>query len=173
MKKTLTLVIGLALAGSALTLSAQSGRGHGGPGPHRYGAQGFPPPIAAMFDTDTNAVLSATEVAQAGSQLLKLDKNNDGQISAEERCPGGLGQGGQGCPMGGQGRRAGANGGQCVVLALFDTDKDGTLSSAEINAAPTVLKALDKNGDGQISPDEIRPAGGRGQGCPWAQKQAQ
>ena len=178
MKKTITLMIGLALAGSALTLSAQpgQGRGAGAGGPHRYGAQKFPPPIAAVLDTDSNGTLSVAEIAQAASQLQKLDQNKDGQLSTEELCPGGFGRGGQGCPWGGQGQGRGAcsNGKGSVLLFLFDTDKDGTLSAAEITAAPAALQALDKNGDGQLTSDEIRPlqGQGRGRGCPWAQNPA-
>ncbi len=164
----MTLLIGLALAGSALTVSAQPGQGCGAGGPHRYGAQKFPPPIAAAFDTDSNGVLSAGEIAQAPSQLLKLDQNLDGQLSAEELCPGGLCGGGQG-----QGRRACANGQQPVLLALLDADKDGVLGSAEINGAPAVLQALDKNNDGQVTAEEIRPLPGCGRGYRWGQNQAQ
>ena len=179
MKQTITLLIGLALAGSALTVSAQQGqgRGAGAGGQHRYGAQKLPPPIAAVLDTDSNGVLSADEMARATSQLLKLDRNQDNQLTAEELCPGGFGRGGQDCPKGGQGQGQGrgacANGKQSVLLALFDTDKDGTLSAAEINGAPAMLKALDKNGDGQVTPDEIRPLAGGGRGCRWGQNQPQ
>lgn len=176
MKKTVTIIIGLALAGSAFTLSAQQGQGRGAGGPHRYGAQQLPPPIAAALDTDSNGVLSAAEITQAPSQLLKLDQNHDGQLTAEELCPGGLGRGGQACLGGGQGRGRGAcaNGQGSVLLVIFDTDKDGALTSAEINGAPAVLKALDKNGDGQLDAQEIRPlqGQGRGRGCPWNQNQA-
>jgi hypothetical protein len=177
MKQTITLLIGLALAGSALTVSAQQGQGRGAGGPHRYGAQKLPPPIAFVLDADTNGVLSASEIAQAPSQLLKLDQNHDNQLSAEELCPGGFGRGGQQCPWGGQGQGRGrgacANGQKSVLLALLDTDKDGVLGSAEINGAPAALKVLDKNNDGQITAEEVRPLPGCGRGCPWAQKQAQ
>ena len=43
-------------------------------------------------------------------------------------------------------------------LALFDTDKDGTISAAEIDGASAALRALDKNGDGKLSGRELRPA---------------
>jgi hypothetical protein len=175
MKQTITLLIGLALAGSALTISAQQGQGRGFGGPHRYGAQKFPPPIAATLDADGNGVLSEAEISQASSQLLKLDKNGDNQLTAEELCPGGLGRGGQDCPWGGQGRGRGAcaNGQQSVLLVLFETDKDGVLGSAEVNGAPAALNALDKNSDRQVSAEEIRPLRGGGRGCPWAQNQPQ
>lgn len=129
----------------------------------------------AIFDTDTNNVLSEAEMTQAANQLLKLDQDNDGQLAADEFCLGGFGRGAAACPRDGQGRGrcARAGGQQCVLLDLFDTDKDGALSAAEINAAPTVLRALDKNNDGQVAADEIRPLPGRGRGCPWAQKQSQ
>ena len=177
MKQTITFLIGLALAGSALTVSAQPGQGRGAGAQHRYGAQKFPPPIAVVLDADSNGVLSAAEIEQAPSQLLKLDQNRDNQLSAEELCPGGLGRGGQDCPWGGQGqgkgRRAGANGQKSVLLAFFDVDKDGALGSAEINGAPAALTVLDKNSDGQVTAEEIRPLPGCGRGCPWAQNQAQ
>lgn len=173
MKQTITIIIGLALAGSALTVGAQQGRGAGAQ--HRYGAQRFPPPIAVVLDTDSNGVLSAAELDQAPSQLLKLDQNNDGQLTAEELFPGGMGRNGQECPWGGQGqgkgRRTCANGQKSVLLAIFDTNKDGILTSAEINGAPAALKALDENSDGQVNTEEIRPLPGCGRNCPRAQNQ--
>ena len=112
MKQTIAIFIGLALAGSALTLSAQpgQGRGAGAGGPHRYGAQKFPPPIAAVLDTDSNGTLSVAEIAQAASQLQKLDQNKDGQLSTEELCPGGFGRGHPDAERGG-----GATGGQAAA----------------------------------------------------------
>ena len=46
------------------------------------------------------------------------------------------------------------------ALQLLDTDKDGVISAAEWKNAPTALAKLDANGDGQITPDELRPPGG-------------
>lgn len=46
--------------------------------------------------------------------------------------------------------------------SALDTDKDGEISAAEIDAAPTSLKALDKNNDGVITEDDVRLPAGRG-----------
>ncbi len=43
------------------------------------------------------------------------------------------------------------------VLNALDADDDGTLSSSEIAAASEALKKLDKNSDGKLSPEEMRP----------------
>ncbi|MEO5914196.1 MAG: hypothetical protein ABIS50_08185 [Luteolibacter sp.] len=42
------------------------------------------------------------------------------------------------------------------VFAALDTDHDRVLSADEINAAVEVLKTLDKNGDGEITLEELR-----------------
>ncbi len=51
-----------------------------------------------------------------------------------------------------------------AAFTALDTDKDGTISAEEIASASTSLKTLDKNGDGRITEDEVRPTGGRGPG---------
>ncbi len=43
------------------------------------------------------------------------------------------------------------------VQAALDTDTDGVISSAEIAQAPAALRKLDKNGDGKLTEDEVRP----------------
>lgn len=49
------------------------------------------------------------------------------------------------------------------VLIALDADKDGKISSKEIANASAALKTLDKNGDGSLTEDEVRPSfGGRG-----------
>ncbi len=45
------------------------------------------------------------------------------------------------------------------ALQLLDADKDGVISVAELNNAPTALAKLDANGDGQLTADELRPQG--------------
>ena len=40
---------------------------------------------------------------------------------------------------------------------IFDTDRDGVISAKEIESASNALAALDKNGDGQITREELRP----------------
>ncbi len=43
------------------------------------------------------------------------------------------------------------------LMVALDADKDGTLSAAEISGAPAALAKLDTNGDGKLTPDELRP----------------
>jgi len=62
--------------------------------------------------------------------------------------PGGFGRGG---PM------------RSPAFLALDADRDGVISAAEIANAPAALKLLDKNGDGKLTEDEVRPQmGGRG-----------
>ncbi len=50
------------------------------------------------------------------------------------------------------------------ILQALDTDGDGELSAEEIKNASKSLLKLDKNGDGKLSADELRPAGFGGPG---------
>jgi hypothetical protein len=50
------------------------------------------------------------------------------------------------------------------VLAIFDVDRDGVLSEKEIAAAAEALGKLDRNGDGEITMDEMRPPKPDGEG---------
>ena len=43
------------------------------------------------------------------------------------------------------------------VIAALDANHDGTIDETELSQATEHLKALDKNGDGKLSGDEIRP----------------
>jgi len=62
-------------------------------------------------------------------------------------------------------------------MKALDTNGDGTLSADEIANASASLKTLDKNGDGKLTPDKYRPEpplggpkGDQGQGQGQGQK---
>ena len=67
--------------------------------------------------------------------------------------------------------QSGRGGPQNALLQAFDTDRDGTLSAAEIEAAGAKLRERDANKDGKLTADELprgqggRGGGGRGQGA--------
>ena len=62
-------------------------------------------------------------------------------------------------------QQAGQPGPQNPLLQAFDTDRDGTLSAAEIDAAAAKLRKRDVNKDGKLTADELpRGQGGRGGG---------
>jgi Ca2+-binding EF-hand superfamily protein len=42
-------------------------------------------------------------------------------------------------------------------MEALDVNHDGVIDSNEIANAPAELKTLDKNGDGQLTQDELRP----------------
>lgn len=185
MKILTCLSLGLALSATSL-LSAQPadhdgppdgrrGRGPGGPGGPggRGGGPGMS--IVRALDTDKDRELSSAEIANAAASLRTLDTNNDGTVSIEElraRPPrrGGDGddapppppppdgdkKGGRRGPGGPGGPGRGGPPMDPVMLAL-DADKDGALSSAEIDGAPASLAALDANKDGKLTQDELRP----------------
>ena len=49
-----------------------------------------------------------------------------------------------------------------AIIAALDANHDGVIDAAEIANASAALMALDKNGDGQLTPDEFmgpRPEG--------------
>jgi predicted O-methyltransferase YrrM len=48
------------------------------------------------------------------------------------------------------------------LLQAFDTDRDGTLSAAEIDAAAAKLRERDTNQDGKLTADELPRGGGGG-----------
>ena len=62
-----------------------------------------------------------------------------------------------------QDSRAAGRGPPNPLLQAFDTDHDGTLSAAEIDAAAAKLRERDANKDGKLTADELpRGPGGRG-----------
>jgi Ca2+-binding EF-hand superfamily protein len=45
------------------------------------------------------------------------------------------------------------------VFKALDANNDDIISESELADAPSALKSLDKNADGQLTPDEMRPEG--------------
>lgn len=122
-------------------------------------------PPMNVLDANTNNIIEAGEIEKASTTLLKLDKNSDGKLSADELQPQ--------RPDGGKQPQVAAQGGAkrpaMSLIAALDSNSDGELDADEIAKAGTALKTLDKNGDGQLGRDEIMPKmtggfGGRGGG---------
>jgi Ca2+-binding EF-hand superfamily protein len=91
-------------------------------------------------DTDKNGVLDAAE-------LRKLTADQAAAPPAPPRGP-----------------ARGGFGGMDLASTVLDVDRNGEISADEIANAATTLKTLDKNTDGSITEDEVRPAPGRGRG---------
>jgi hypothetical protein len=89
------------------------------------------------------------------SAFLALAQDQGGQP------PGAGGPPGPGAP--GAGPRRGS-----PVVAALDANSDGEIDAAEIANASAALKKLDKNNDGKLSGDEIRPQRPGGPSAPGA-----
>jgi hypothetical protein len=124
-------------------------------------------PLLKALDANDDGQLSTSEIENSAKSLLKLDKNGDGVVSAEELAPepGQLsalgGQNGPGRPglraAGGDPAAAGRNPEMLQrMLQNLDKDKDGKISADEL---PPQMKErvgrLDLNGDGAIDKSEI------------------
>ncbi len=158
MKNKITIALAaLALGASALVASAQDdsggpppGGGQGGPG---MGHRPPPPLILKALDVNHDGVIDADEIANSPAALKTLDTDGDGQLTPNEYMGGNM-------PT-----NAPASTGQHkhkrpvppFVAALDTNKKDGVISADEIANAPTALKTLDKNGDGKLTRDELRP----------------
>ncbi len=149
----------------------EGGRGEGGRGEGGRGGEGRPapevpaaPPSAddmtatlMMFDANKNGQLEKSEVPERLQGLFERgDTNKDGILTKTEIVA--LAEASRQMKLPPRPNRF-----DLAMLAL-DTDADGVLSAAEIAAAPKTLLTLDKNGDGQITNDEVTPPAGRGGG---------
>lgn len=135
----------------------------GGPGgrPPGQGGNGSPEMVKTLlgFDKNGDGKLSKDELPERMQGMFaRGDVNKDGFLSKEEieKLAGSSGGNERGGPGGPQGMRPDP------VFAALDTDNDGVISAAEIKASATSLSKLDKNGDGQLTQDELRPNMGPG-----------
>ena len=133
------------------------GFGRGGPA---AGASDDQLKTLMALDANSDGQLSKSEVPERMQGLFtRGDKNNDGVLSGDELK----------AMVASQGRPENEGPPPAMmdpVRAALDTDGDGVLSTAEMSAAPVSLAKLDRNHDGMLSEDELRPAGGRGGGGP-------
>ncbi len=173
-------------------LPGDRGPGTSGPGP----GFGLPPfPLLLALDADEDGDISATEIENAAAALKKLDKNNDGKLSADELRPrfdfpgAGVGPGGPddfGPPGGAPG--FGPPGGIAMprpgaafrfpaipLMSALDADNDEEISADEMKNAPAALKKLDENKDGKLSREESLPwfGGPGGFGPPGGARRAE
>lgn len=110
----------------------------------------------AMSDSERAAADLANQLAsQTGDMSTPLD--SDGAMAGGMPPGGGGGQGRGNRPEGGPDSGRGTPPTDPTV-SLLDTDKDGTLSAEELEAAAAALLAGDTNGDGKLSGEELRPA---------------
>jgi hypothetical protein len=143
-------IISALLVGTSLQLLAQEP------------PQGPPPdPVVVTLDKDHDQKLSSREIRNALKSLLKLDKNKDKALNAEELKPD---------PPKGQRRRQ-QNGDQpqdpgppaSAITRAIDLDGDGELSTEELKSASESLLKLDDDGNGKLDSDEAEISGsGRG-----------
>jgi Ca2+-binding EF-hand superfamily protein len=136
------------------------GRG-GAPGGGRGGEPPeipAPPPSAddmtatfMRFDANNNGQLEKSELPERFQGLFERgDTNKDGILTKEEIVT--LAQASRQMKLPPRPNRFD------LAMSALDTNTDGEISAAEIDAAPKSLLTLDKNGDGRITNDEVTPA---------------
>lgn len=158
MKRTTLLALGLAIAGAAPILLAQTAPGTAsGTAPASRPAAGQPGQHPKL-DANGDGVIDRAEAAKSprfAEQFDKFDTNHDGKLTADERPK-----------HRGRGEGRGGRGGD--MLAKLDTNGDGVIDRAEAAKAPRLSEHFDKldtNHDGKISVDE-RPKGHGGRHGP-------
>lgn len=166
MKKQIgAIAIVAAISLFASTLEAQN-RGE------RSGRGGDPEDVVKrMFENDANSdgKLSTDELGERGARMMdRADVNSDGFLTKDEitkmmESRGGMRRA-RGQQGGGRGRGPGGSGvGTSRMLAMFpvmkalDKDGNGELSEKEINNAVEALKTLDEDKNGKISTEEMMP----------------
>jgi hypothetical protein len=156
MKKSLLLAAAAFLA-AALNVIAQPADGpppdQGDNPPAGFHHHHPPLPIVTVLDANGDGIIDAAEIAGAPAALKKLDKNGDGQLTPDEYMP--PRPGGTNAPpppVGPDGKRH-----VPPIVAALDVNGDGIIDASEIANASASLLKLDKNGDGQLTPDEYRP----------------
>jgi len=112
--------------------------------------------VLGVLDADQDLVISRWEIVAAPAALRRLDMDHDGKLSPEE-CGFSLGAYAERLdPQFVRRARVEFMRANPVLVAL-DADGDGEISEAEISKSPAALRKLDRNGDGNLTPDEVIP----------------
>ncbi|MBS1821479.1 MAG: EF-hand domain-containing protein [Acidobacteria bacterium] len=107
-----------------------------------------------LLDRNGDGILTRDEVPERMQGLFnRIDANHDGRITPEEIRSSTQNQSGPA----GRPQHSGDATRMDPILNALDTNHDGVISAAEIAAAPASLKTLDKDGDGELSAEELRP----------------
>jgi Ca2+-binding EF-hand superfamily protein len=132
-----------------------------GPGPGALGNIS-PKEIFGRLDKDGNGKIEKDEIPERMKENLgRVDGNSDGAVDLAEFEKVAQFFGGrrpEGAPEGRPGQGGPVPGGP--VLRALDADGDGEISASEIADAAKALAKLDKNSDGKLTRDEIGPPPG-------------
>ena len=104
-----------------------------------------PLPIVTALDANHDGIIDSNEIANASAELLTLDKNGDGQLTADEYLP----------PLPKDAPKDAPRPPLPLIIKALDANGDGVIDANEIANAPAALRSLDKNGDGKLTPDEF------------------
>lgn len=141
--------------------SAPGGRNERDPLPAavaRFPADRMHSLIFAAIDFDRDGVLSAAEMTNAPTALRALDLNDDGMLSIDELRRFELSQPAVVVATTAMHQpRAGRVSPGFILAFTLDANHDGLIQTMEMANATLSLKALDANGDGQITLRELRP----------------
>ncbi|WP_254507477.1 hypothetical protein [Anatilimnocola floriformis] len=121
--------------------------------------------IFNRLDKDGNGKIEKDEIPERMKENMgRVDSNSDGAVDLAEFekvaqfFAGMAGRRPDAAPAGApEGRPAGGPPPMGPILRALDTDGDGELSASEIADAAKSLAKLDRNGDGKLTRDEIGP----------------
>jgi len=152
MKTKMNILLTMLALGASTAIATAQANNDGPPGDGGPGGQGGPgghhrhPPLPIVMALDANhdGVIDSNEIANASAELKTLDKNGDGQLTADEYLP----------PLPKDAPADAPRPPKPLIVKALDANGDGVIDANEIANAPAALKSLDKNGDGQLTRDE-------------------